>query len=86
MQMIFFSIVIFCSIIIHPKKPVVVTASDDSTWRMWGLPAGDLIMTGEGHKDWVSGLDFHPKLVLNTAGILKFFHFISRAAVLWSAD
>lgn len=49
------------SVIIHPKKPVVVTASDDGTWRMWGLPAGDLIMTGDGHKDWVSGLDFHPK-------------------------
>ncbi|KAG6551473.1 hypothetical protein Mapa_006896 [Marchantia paleacea] len=27
---------------------------------MWGLPAGDLIMTGDGHKDWVSGLSFHP--------------------------
>ncbi|XP_073392267.1 flagellar WD repeat-containing protein Pf20 isoform X2 [Physcomitrium patens] len=49
------------NVVIHPKKPLVVTASDDGTWRMWGLPAGDLIMTGEGHKDWVSGLDFHPK-------------------------
>ncbi|KAH9561175.1 hypothetical protein CY35_05G006400 [Sphagnum magellanicum] len=49
------------NVILHPKKPVVVTASDDGTWRMWGLPAGDLIMTGDGHKDWVSGLDFHPK-------------------------
>ncbi|KAJ7560100.1 hypothetical protein O6H91_04G113500 [Diphasiastrum complanatum] len=48
------------NIIIHPKKPVVVTASDDATWQMWGLPTGDLIMTGGGHKDWVSGIDFHP--------------------------
>ncbi|KAL2610434.1 hypothetical protein R1flu_029007 [Riccia fluitans] len=47
-------------VVVHPKKPVVVTASDDATWRMWGLPAGDLIMTGDGHKDWVSGLSFHP--------------------------
>ena len=57
--MISFSIVICCNIIIHPKKPVVVTASNYSTWWMWGLPTSDLIMTGEGHKDWVSGLDAH---------------------------
>eukprot|EP01018_Ginkgo_biloba_P033107 Gb_18834 [translate_table: standard] len=48
------------NVVLHPKKPVAVTASDDSTWRMWGLPDGDLIMTGDGHKDWVAGLDFHP--------------------------
>ncbi|CAM6090299.1 unnamed protein product [Calypogeia fissa] len=48
------------NLVIHPKKPVVVTASDDATWRMWALPAGDLIMTGEGHKDWVAGLSLHP--------------------------
>ncbi|KAH7279858.1 hypothetical protein KP509_37G040900 [Ceratopteris richardii] len=49
------------NVVIHPKKPVVVTASDDATWKMWGLPDGDLIMTGDGHKEWVSGLDFHPR-------------------------
>jgi sperm-associated antigen 16 protein len=36
------------------------TASDDGTWRLWHLPAGDLIMSGEGHKDWVAAVDFHP--------------------------
>ena len=25
------------------------------------LPNGDPIMSGEGHKDWVAGLDFHPR-------------------------
>ena len=25
------------------------------------LPNGDPIMSGEGHKDWVSGIDFHPR-------------------------
>jgi hypothetical protein len=45
---------------IHPKKPVVVTVSDDTTWKMWSLPNGDLVMSGDGHKDWVSGCDFHP--------------------------
>lgn len=36
------------------------TASDDSTWKLWGLPDGDIIMSGEGHTDWVAALDFHP--------------------------
>jgi WD40 repeat protein len=45
----------------HPSKPVVATASDDCTWKMWSIPNGDLIMTGDGHKDWISGLDFHPR-------------------------
>jgi sperm-associated antigen 16 protein len=41
----------------HPQA----TASDDNTWRMWHVPDGDLIMSGEGHKDWVGGIDFHPR-------------------------
>lgn len=48
------------NVALHPTKPVLVTASDDKTWKMWHLPAGDLIMCGEGHKDWVAGVDFHP--------------------------
>lgn len=28
--------------------------------QMWHMPGGDLIMCGEGHKDWVAGVDFHP--------------------------
>ena len=48
-------------IAIHPKKPVVATASDDTTWKLWSIPSGDLIMAGEGHKDWVAGLSFHPQ-------------------------
>ncbi|CAF5223279.1 unnamed protein product, partial [Rotaria magnacalcarata] len=27
---------------------------------MWAIPEGDMIMKGEGHSDWVSGIDFHP--------------------------
>ena len=48
------------NVVLHPKKPVVATASDDHTWKMWSIPNGDLIMSGEGHKDWVSGISFHP--------------------------
>eukprot|EP00741_Cyanophora_paradoxa_P020974 tig00021319_g20248.t1 len=46
---------------LHPKKAIVATVSDDATWKMWALPNGDLIMSGDGHKDWVAGCDFHPR-------------------------
>ena len=49
------------SVVMHPKKPIVATASDDRSWKMWGLPDGELIMSGDGHRDWVSGVDFHPR-------------------------
>ena len=25
--------------------------------------SGDIIMTGEGHKDWIADCDFHPRYV-----------------------
>ncbi|GAB5356088.1 hypothetical protein AAMO2058_000260800 [Amorphochlora amoebiformis] len=48
-------------IAIHPKKPVIATASDDKTWKLWSIPKGELILSGSGHKAWISGVDFHPK-------------------------
>jgi WD40 repeat protein/outer membrane murein-binding lipoprotein Lpp len=44
----------------HPTKPIVATASDDSSWRMWTVPNGELVMSGEGHTDWLSSIEFHP--------------------------
>jgi WD40 repeat protein len=49
------------SIALHPRKSILATASDDYTWKIWTIPQGDLIMSGEGHKDWVSGIAFHPR-------------------------
>jgi len=46
---------------IHPKKPIVATASDDCTWKMWSLPQGEIVMSGDGHKDWVAGVNFNPE-------------------------
>ena len=48
------------SIPVHPTKPIVATASDDCTWKMWSLSGTDLIMSGDGHKGWLSGIDFAP--------------------------
>ena len=45
---------------IHPKKSIVAKGSE-FTWKIWTVPQGELILSGEGHKDWISGLSFHPK-------------------------
>jgi len=44
----------------NEEKQVLATCSDDSTWKLWSVPNGDLIMSGEGHEDWTSGVSFHP--------------------------
>ena len=45
---------------LHPTKQVVATVSDDRTWKLWSIQRGELIMSGDGHKDWLSAVDFHP--------------------------
>uniref|UniRef100_A0A8C0BG49 Sperm associated antigen 16 n=1 Tax=Buteo japonicus TaxID=224669 RepID=A0A8C0BG49_9AVES len=45
---------------LHHRKDIVVTGSNDHLWKMWALPDGNIIMTGEGHTDWLSGCCFHP--------------------------
>merc|ERR1719153_1551143 len=45
---------------LHPTKDIVATTSDDMTWKLWNLPSGELIMSGEGHKDWISAVSFSP--------------------------
>ncbi|XP_068803983.1 sperm-associated antigen 16 protein isoform X4 [Struthio camelus] len=45
---------------LHPRKSIVATGSDDRLWKIWGFPNGNIIMTGEGHTDWLSGCCFHP--------------------------
>mmetsp|Transcript_135192 Transcript_135192/g.234429 ORF Transcript_135192/g.234429 Transcript_135192/m.234429 type:complete len:580 (-) Transcript_135192:735-2474(-) len=48
-------------IALHPKTATVATGSDDTTWKLWSAPNGELIMSGDDHKDWVASVDFHPK-------------------------
>ena len=52
------------SLAMHPRKNILCTTSDDHTWKMWAVPGGEVIMTGEGDTDWVADCDFHPSLVL----------------------
>lgn len=46
----------------HTKKSLLATASDDATWKLWSLPSGELIMCGEGHRDWISDVAFSPTI------------------------
>ncbi|XP_054469027.1 sperm-associated antigen 16 protein [Anoplopoma fimbria] len=50
---------------LHPRKRILATASDDRSWRLWelqpnGEKVGQMVLTGEGHSDWLSGCSFHP--------------------------
>jgi len=45
---------------LHQRKQIVATASDDCTWKIWNMETNENIMTGEGHRDWISAIDFHP--------------------------
>lgn len=42
------------------RKNIVATASDDCSWKIYNLDNGENIMTGEGHKEWIGAVDFHP--------------------------
>lgn len=45
---------------IHPRKPFIATGGNDFVWKVWSVPGGEMIIQGESHKDWISGLDFNP--------------------------
>lgn len=68
---------------LHPKKQICATSSDDGTWRLFSLPQGELIMTGEGHRDWVAGVCIHPKgnMCATASGdkTVKLWDFVSAA-------
>ncbi|CAD7927476.1 unnamed protein product [Amoebophrya sp. A120] len=43
----------------HPKLPFVGTVSDDNTWKITAIESGEVVLTGAGHKGWVTDLAFH---------------------------
>lgn len=73
------------SLSLHPKKQIMATTSDDMSWKLWSVPAGDLIVTGEGHTEWVSDCDFNvegTKLVTSSGDTtLKIWNFAKHKCV-----
>jgi len=49
------------SFALHPRKDLLATVSDDRTWKLWSIPDCEAVMTGEGHTDWISDVDFNPQ-------------------------
>uniref|UniRef100_A0A8C6U9P1 Uncharacterized protein n=1 Tax=Neogobius melanostomus TaxID=47308 RepID=A0A8C6U9P1_9GOBI len=50
---------------VHPIKHLFTTSSDDGSWRLWALPtssepAAALLLSGEGHSDWLTSCSFSP--------------------------
>ncbi|XP_039925074.1 sperm-associated antigen 16 protein isoform X4 [Hirundo rustica] len=45
---------------LHPRKRIVLSCGDDRLWKTWGFPDGNILLTGEGHTDWLSGCCFRP--------------------------
>ncbi len=35
-----------CSVVFHPKKPIIGTGSDDMLWKIWTVGQSELIMSG----------------------------------------
>lgn len=74
----------------HPKKQILATVSDDNSWKMWSFPAGELIMSGDGHKDWIADCDFHPRgnqlATASGEGSVKIWDFSRGIATLTLSD
>ena len=45
---------------LHFKKQIIASVSDDCIWKIWNMEDGENLLSGEGHKDWLAGVDFHP--------------------------
>ncbi|XP_032880205.1 sperm-associated antigen 16 protein [Amblyraja radiata] len=71
---------------LHPRKQILITGSDERLWKMWSIPNGDIIMTGEGHSDWLSGCCFHHSgnMLATTSGdkTMKIWDFAKAECVL----
>ena len=75
---------------LHLRKNIVASASDDCSWKVWNLDNGENIMTGEGHREWITATDFHPLgSHLVTAGgdkAVKIWDFVSAGIAHTFAD
>jgi sperm-associated antigen 16 protein len=56
----------------HPKKQICATASDDETWKLWAMPTGDLIMSGEVRFILLFFLIFQTKIIKSNIFLIFF--------------
>lgn len=73
----------------HPSNPVIATASDDESWKIWSVPGCELVMSG-GHQSWIAGIAFHPRgsHLATSSGdnTIKIWDFISASCAVTLSD
>ncbi|XP_042535061.1 sperm-associated antigen 16 protein isoform X2 [Dipodomys spectabilis] len=47
-------------ILMHPCKDMLISCSEDRLWKLVNIPKGNVLLTGSGHTDWLSGCCVHP--------------------------
>lgn len=55
-------------IALHPRKPAVASCSDDGSWRLSTVPHGEIVLSGEGHHNWVASIAMHPSGTMVATG------------------
>lgn len=53
----------FCKF--SPNSKLLATSSWSGLVKMWNVPESELVASFKGHRDRVSGIDFHPKATVS---------------------
>lgn len=86
LSMTLFSSLSLYSIIVHPRRDILVSCGEDRLWKVVGLPKGNVLLTGFGHTDWLSNCCFHPRSVRTdpwTSLISPGMHLFTLSSLCW---